>query len=53
MDDLTVLNIASQNELRNIHEGIISNTVKIMSDSDLTSKDVKIWKNIVNCWLRK
>ena len=38
LDDLTVQNIASQNELRTIHEGIVSNTVKIMSDAESQKK---------------
>ena len=35
INDLTVQNIASQNELRTIHEGIVS---KIMSESELTNQ---------------
>ena len=38
INDLTIQNIASQNELRTIHEGIVSNTVKIMSDSELAKQ---------------
>ena len=38
INDLTVQSIASQNELRTIQEGIVSNTVKIMYDSDLTKQ---------------
>ena len=41
MNDLTVQNIASQNELRTIQEGIVSNTVKITSDSDLSKQRVE------------
>ena len=45
INDLTVQNIASQNELRTIQEGIVSNTVKIMSDSEITKQNyVKLEK---------
>ena len=38
MDDLTVQTIASRNELRTIQEGIVSNTVKIMSDAEFQKR---------------
>ena len=35
IDDLSVRSISSKNKLSTIHEGIVSNTVKIMADSEL------------------
>ena len=35
IDDLSVQKTPSENELKTIHEGIVSNTVKIMAETEL------------------
>lgn len=35
MNDLSAQNVASQKAVRTIQDGIVSNTVKIMSDSEI------------------